>query len=116
MFQHKKQGLKFGGGIKKHYLCSRNIGIGPWCNGNTTGFGSVIMGSSPVGPTPEKPCSDVRCAAFPYPHVVFRRIPWRFTYCFFVALTGVTCCRVTVFGNGPYRFSMVDRVFTRLGV
>ena len=25
--------------------------FGPWCNGNTTGFGSVIMGSSPVGPT-----------------------------------------------------------------
>ena len=24
---------------------------GLWCNGNTTDFGSVIMGSSPVGPT-----------------------------------------------------------------
>lgn len=25
--------------------------IGPWCNGNTTDFGSVILGSSPSGPT-----------------------------------------------------------------
>lgn len=25
--------------------------LGPWCNGNTTGFGSVIRGSNPRGPT-----------------------------------------------------------------
>ncbi len=26
-------------------------GIGPWCNGNTPVFGTVILGSSPSGPT-----------------------------------------------------------------
>ena len=25
--------------------------IGVWCNGNTTGFGSVISGSNPLTPT-----------------------------------------------------------------
>ncbi len=38
-----------------HYICTRNrkgcIGIGPWCNGNTPVFGTVIQGSSPCGPT-----------------------------------------------------------------
>ena len=27
--------------------------IGTWCNGNTTGFGSVILGSNPGVPTNE---------------------------------------------------------------
>ena len=27
------------------------IGIDPWCNGNTTDFGSVIYGSNPYGST-----------------------------------------------------------------
>gem|GEM_PF-4282614 len=31
-----------------YYLCTR---IGRWCNGNTTGFGSVIPGSNPSRPT-----------------------------------------------------------------
>ena len=30
---------------------SNSFCIGVWCNGNTTGFGSVIMGSNPVAPT-----------------------------------------------------------------
>ncbi len=38
-----------------HYICTRNrkgcLGIGPWCNGNTPVFGTVIQGSSPCGPT-----------------------------------------------------------------
>ena len=29
------------------------IKIGRWCNGNTTGFGSVIPGSNPSRPTTE---------------------------------------------------------------
>ncbi len=37
------------------YICTRNrkgcLGIGPWCNGNTPVFGTVIQGSSPCGPT-----------------------------------------------------------------
>ena len=37
------------------YICTRNrkgcMGIGPWCNGNTPVFGTVIQGSSPCGPT-----------------------------------------------------------------
>ena len=32
-----------------YYLCTRNPGR--WCNGNTTGFGSVIPGSNPSRPT-----------------------------------------------------------------
>ena len=31
-----------------YYLCTRT---GRWCNGNTTGFGSVIPGSNPSRPT-----------------------------------------------------------------
>ena len=31
--------------------------IGWWCNGNTTGFGSVIPGSNPSHPTKESPSS-----------------------------------------------------------
>lgn len=27
------------------------MAIGPWCNGNTPVFGTVIQGSSPCGPT-----------------------------------------------------------------
>lgn len=38
-----------------YYICTRNrkgcMGIGPWCNGNTPVFGTVIQGSSPCGPT-----------------------------------------------------------------
>ena len=30
----------------------------PWCNGNTTDFGSVILGSSPSGSTKKLPCSE----------------------------------------------------------
>ncbi len=35
------------------YICTRNQApnIGLWCNGNTTDFGSVILGSSPSRPT-----------------------------------------------------------------
>ena len=35
-----------------YYLCTRNPGR--WCNGNTTGFGSVIPGSNPSRPTESK--------------------------------------------------------------
>lgn len=35
-----------------YYICTRNYKIiGPWCNGNTPVFGTVIQGSSPCGPT-----------------------------------------------------------------
>ena len=41
------------------YICTRNrkgcMGIGPWCNGNTPVFGTVIQGSSPCGPTKKTP-------------------------------------------------------------
>lgn len=37
--------------------------IGPWCNGNTADFGSVIQGSSPCGPT-EKPLLSGEAAFF----------------------------------------------------
>ena len=37
---------------KSSYFC---IAIGSWCNGNTTGFGSVILGSNPGDPTK---CAD----------------------------------------------------------
>jgi hypothetical protein len=41
------------------YICTRNrkgcMGIGPWCNGNTPVFGTVIQGSSPCGPTEKTP-------------------------------------------------------------
>lgn len=33
------------------YICTRKHAIGLWCNGNTTDFGSVILGSSPSRPT-----------------------------------------------------------------
>ena len=36
------------------YLCIRKIAIGRWCNGNTTGFGSVIPGSNPSRPTTKR--------------------------------------------------------------
>ena len=32
-------------------------GNGPWCNGNTTVFGAVFLGSSPSGPTKKPPDS-----------------------------------------------------------
>ncbi len=41
--------------------------IGPWCNGNTADFGSVIQGSSPCGPT-EKPLLSGEAAFF---HALF---------------------------------------------
>ena len=31
------------------------VSIGPWCNGNTPVFGTVIQGSSPCGPTEKTP-------------------------------------------------------------
>lgn len=35
-----------------YYICTRNKELtGLWCNGNTTDFGSVILGSSPSRPT-----------------------------------------------------------------
>jgi hypothetical protein len=41
-------------------------GIGPWCNGNTTVFGAVFLGSSPSGPTsiPDQQWSGI---------IIFRR-------------------------------------------
>ena len=55
----EKEAKKFGGGAKKRYLCTRFLPqplflrqkTGRWCNGNTTGFGSVIPGSNPSRPT-----------------------------------------------------------------
>ena len=41
----------FGGNIENHYLCiafqGKHMMIGLWCNGSTTGFGSVCLGSNP---------------------------------------------------------------------
>ena len=42
---------KFGNAKKMHYLCTEIKQLDHGVMGNTTGFGSVIMGSSPVGPT-----------------------------------------------------------------
>ena len=43
---------------KKKYLCSeflrKSIKFGLWCNGSTTGFGSVCPGSNPGNPTDKK--------------------------------------------------------------
>ena len=51
----KKVSKKFGGYIKKLYLCiafqGKHIKFGLWCNGSTTGFGSVCPGSNPGSPT-----------------------------------------------------------------
>ena len=34
--------------MKNYYLCSRKQTVGvQWCNGSTTGFGSVCGGSNP---------------------------------------------------------------------
>ena len=33
--------------------------IGLWCNGSTTGFGSVCPGSNPGNPTRRGPATDV---------------------------------------------------------
>lgn len=41
--------------MKNHYLCSRKQTVGvQWCNGSTTGFGSVCGGSNPPRTT-QKP-------------------------------------------------------------
>ena len=37
--------------------------IGLWCNGSTTGFGSVCPGSNPGNPTRKSPANIV-CGAF----------------------------------------------------
>ena len=46
-----------------HYACAYRAweqnGTGLWCNGNTTDFGSVILGSSPSRPT-KKPLKYLR--------------------------------------------------------
>ena len=62
---------KIGGVAKKHYLCTRiregfslDTKIGRWCNGNTTGFGSVIPGSNPSRPTSAKPLLHHCCRGF----------------------------------------------------
>ncbi len=47
-----------------YYICTRNKElIGLWCNGNTTVFGAVVLGSSPSGPT-EKPLRNERLSFF----------------------------------------------------
>ena len=33
--------------MKNHYLCNHKTAIVLWCNGSTTGFGSVCGGSNP---------------------------------------------------------------------
>ena len=33
--------------MKNHYLCNHKTVIVLWCNGSTTGFGSVCGGSNP---------------------------------------------------------------------
>jgi hypothetical protein len=35
---------------------------GPWCNGNTPDFGSVILGSNPGGPTKIEQQTRVCCS------------------------------------------------------
>ena len=56
----------FGGNIENHYLCiafqGKHMMIGLWCNGSTTGFGSVCPGSNPGSPTQKSPA--IRCGAF----------------------------------------------------
>lgn len=48
------------------YICTRNkeLNTGLWCNGNTTDFGSVILGSSPSRPTSKKPLRNERLSFF----------------------------------------------------
>ena len=54
----KKVGKIFGGNQEKPYLCiafqGKHIMIGLWCNGSTTGFGSVCPGSNPGNPTQKR--------------------------------------------------------------
>ena len=68
----KKVAEKFGRYIKKLYLCiafqGKRIKFGLWCNGSTTGFGSVCPGSNPGSPTDESPANDV-CGAFYFPYM-----------------------------------------------
>ena len=53
--KRKKMGIYLEDKIKMHYLCiafrGKHIMIGLWCNGSTTGFGSVCPGSNPGSPT-----------------------------------------------------------------
>ena len=40
--------------LANNNTCSNFVPLrknGPWCNGNTPDFGSVILGSNPGGPT-----------------------------------------------------------------
>ena len=45
----------FGGNVENPYLCiafqGKRMKFGLWCNGSTTGFGSVCPGSNPGSPT-----------------------------------------------------------------
>ena len=60
-FFRKKNFKTFGGNKKNAYLCiafqGKHITIGLWCNGSTTGFGSVCPGSNPGNPTKNKACN-----------------------------------------------------------
>lgn len=62
-----------------YYICTRKQGTeccglgangtGLWCNGNTTDFGSVILGSSPSRPT-KKPLRNERLFLLLLVHVI----------------------------------------------
>ena len=63
------------------YLCiAKQKNNAPWCNGNTTGFGPVVMGSSPVGASIHR-CSSVgrvrglgpRCRRFESCHLYYQK-------------------------------------------
>ena len=43
----QKTTQKFGYPLKNIYLCTRKCMFVQWCNGSTTGFGSVCGGSNP---------------------------------------------------------------------
>ena len=48
--------------VSLHRFPRKVLMIGLWCNGSTTGFGSVCPGSNPGSPTQKSPA--IRCGAF----------------------------------------------------
>ena len=71
----KKRAKIFGRKDEKPYLCiafqGKHIMIGLWCNGSTTGFGSVCPGSNPGSPTRKRLVNNV-CESFSlYPYQSF---------------------------------------------
>ena len=49
--------------MKNHYLCNHKTAIVLWCNGSTTGFGSVCGGSNPPRTTQKR---ETASCCFPF--------------------------------------------------